>query len=76
MDDLINRQEALDALDMFRVKNIDGEGMILLSGLAAAMDIIEKLPDAQIDTANLSPCDVCMYGSDMYEPECLGCSAK
>ena len=76
MDDLISRQEALDALDMFRVKNIDGEGMILASGLAAAMDIIEKLPDAQIDTSNLSPCDVCMYGGDMYEPECLRCLAK
>lgn len=34
MDDLISRQEALGALDMFRVKNIDGEGMILASGLA------------------------------------------
>ena len=76
MNDLISRQEALDALDMFRAKNIDGKGMILASGLASAMDIIEKLPNVQIDTSNLSPCDVCMYGRDMYEPECLRCSAK
>ena len=27
-------------------------------------------------TINLSPCDVCMYGGDIYEPECLKCSAK
>lgn len=71
MDDLISRQAALDA-----IKSADNMLNSKQLALYAAMDNIRLLPSIQYDELNISPCDVCMYGGDMYEPECLRCSAK
>ena len=48
MSDTISRQAAIDVLDNLRVKSADAEkGLLLLSGIAAAMDEIEHLPSAE-----------------------------
>lgn len=69
--DLIDREAAIEVIksadNMFNSKQL---------ALYAAMDNIRLLPSMRYDELNISPCDVCMYGGDMYEPECLRCPAK
>lgn len=45
----IRKQDAVDALDELRVNSLDAEkGLLLLSGIAAASDIIESLKSAEV----------------------------
>ena len=57
-DEYIRKADAVDALDELRVNSLDAEkGLLLLSGIAAASDIIESLEPA--DVAPVVRCKNC-----------------
>ena len=79
-DEYIRKADAVDALDELRVNGLDAEnGLLLLSGIAAASDTIESLEPADvvqvvhgrwIDTDShlgyFANCSACGYQMDVH----------
>ena len=67
IDGYIRKQDAVDALDELRVNSLDAEkGLLLLSGIAAASDIIESIKSA--DVAPVVRCKNCENWQTDWNP--------
>ena len=66
MDEYIRKADAVDALDELRVNGLDAEnGLLLLSGIAAASDTIESLKPA--DVVPVVRCKDCKYNATTHK---------